>query len=291
MQKIIPFLWFDSQAEEAANFYVSVFKNSEIGETFHYDKASAEVSGQPEGSVLTVGFTLDGFELSTLNGGPMFKFSPAVSFFANYTDEKYLDTLWENLVEGGKILMEYTKYPFSEKYGWLEDKYGVSWQLSLADSKQKITPSLLFVGDQYGKATEAMNMYVALFENSGIEISVPYEKGEEKNGKEGAIKFAKFSLNGQDFIAMDSGMDHKFTFTEAISFLINCETQEEIDKFWDALADGGEIQQCGWVKDRYGVTWQVVPSKLNEMLSNPKVMQTMLQMKKLVIADLEAAAK
>src|SRR3989344_1674104 len=102
MQKIIPFLWFDSQAEEAANFYVSVFKNSEIGETFHYDKASAEVSGQPEGSVLTVGFTLDGFELSTLNGGPMFKFSPAVSFFANYTDEKYLDTLWENLVEGGK---------------------------------------------------------------------------------------------------------------------------------------------------------------------------------------------
>lgn len=291
MQKVVPFLWFDKQAEEAVNFYISLFNNSKIGAEQRYDKTSSEVAGMPEGSLMTVDFTLDGFKMAALNGGPIFKITPAISFSVTYSDEKYLDSLWEKLADGGTIRMEYSKYPFSEKYGWVEDKYGVNWQLSLGNAEQKIIPSLLFVGNQYGNATAATNMYIALFENSGVQISVPYEKDEEVNGKDGAIKYSKFSLSGQDFIAMDSNADHKFTFTEGVSLLINCKDQEEIDKFWKALAIDGEEQPCGWVKDKYGVSWQVVPENIADLLKNQKVVEAMFKMKKLVIADLVAASQ
>ena len=160
MQKIIPFLWFDTQAEEAANFYVSLFKNSKIGNVARYDKESAEASGRPEGSVMTISFELDGYELSALNGGPLFSFTPAVSFFVGCKMREELDTLWSRLAEGGKVLMPLDAYPFSERYGWIEDKFGVSWQLILSDVPQHIRPCLLFVGDRYGKAEEAMKVKV-----------------------------------------------------------------------------------------------------------------------------------
>lgn len=158
MQKIVPCLWFDHQAEEAANLYVSLFKNSQILNVSRYDEASAKASGQPAGSVLTVTFTLDGQEFMALNGGPAFK------------------------------------------------------------------------------------------------------------------------------------------FTEAVSFVVNCETQAEVDRFWNTLtADGGEESQCGWLKDKYGLSWQIVPTVLEQLLSDPdpakaqRAMQAMLEMKKLDIAELKRA--
>ena len=119
MQKISPCLWFDSEAEQAAKFYTSIFKNSKITNISHYDKASAAASGQPEGSVLTVAFELDGEEFLALNGGPVFKFSEAVSFMVKCETQTEIDRLWEKLTEGGE----------ESQCGWLKDKYGVSWQI------------------------------------------------------------------------------------------------------------------------------------------------------------------
>ena len=157
MQKITPFLWFDNQAEEAANYYSSIFKNSKIRNVTRYAEAGAKVSGIPKGTVMTVTLQIDGQEFMALNGGPMFTFSPAISFFVNCKTQQEIDELWNKLSEGGTVLMELDKYPFSEKFGWLQDKFGVSWQLNLASRTQKITPFLVFVGEQYGKAEEAMN--------------------------------------------------------------------------------------------------------------------------------------
>ncbi len=119
MQKITPCLWFDDKAEEAVNFYVSVFKNSKIGSITRYGKEGAEVSGRPKGTVMTVTFQLDGQEFMALNGGPQFTFSPAISFLVNCETQEEVDVLWEQLSEGGEKV----------ECGWLKDKYGVSWQI------------------------------------------------------------------------------------------------------------------------------------------------------------------
>lgn len=119
MQKITPFLWFDNKAEEAVNFYVSIFKNSKIGSIARYGEAGAEVSGRPKGTVMTVTFQIEGQEFVALNGGPIFTFSPAISFVVNCETQEEVDRLWEKLSEGGE----------REQCGWLKDKYGVSWQI------------------------------------------------------------------------------------------------------------------------------------------------------------------
>ena len=189
--------------------------------------------------------------------------------------------------------MPLDKYPFSEKYGWVADKFGLSWQLNLASFAQKITACLMFVGEQNGKAEEAMNFYVSLFKNSSIDSVERYVAGERN--VEGAVKHGEFSLSGQRFIAMDGGNDHPFTFTEAQSLLVDCKTQEEVDEFWKKLSEGGQESQCAWLKDKYGLSWQIVPTVLIEMLQDKdpekakRVMEAMLQMTKIDIATLKQA--
>jgi predicted 3-demethylubiquinone-9 3-methyltransferase (glyoxalase superfamily) len=119
MQKITPFLWFDNNAEEAAKYYTSIFKNSKIIDIVHYGESAAEASGRPEGTVMIVTFELEGQRFMALNGGPVFKFSPAISFLVNRNTQEEVDDLWEKLSEGGE----------KEQCGWLKDKFGVSWQI------------------------------------------------------------------------------------------------------------------------------------------------------------------
>ena len=293
MQKIIPFLWYDNQAEEAVHFYTPIFKNSKVGSVTRYGEAGGEVSRRPKGTVMTVTFELEGQEFIALNGGPQFTFSPAISFFMSCNTEEEIDRLFKKLSEGGLVLMELDKYPFSEKFGWVNDKFGVSWQLNLASRTQKITPFLMYVGEQHGKAEEAVNFYVSLFKNSSIVKIERYGAGEDE--PEGTVKHATFSLNGQEFMAMDSNREHPFTFTPAISFFVNCETQEEVDELWEKLSEGGEIEECGWLKDKYGVSWQIVPTVLGEMLQDKdaekseRVMKALLQMDKIDIKILRQA--
>lgn len=297
-QKITLNLWFDTQAEEAANFYVSIFKNGKVGSISRYDKEAADVSGQPEGSAMTVPFELEGRHFLALNGGPQFTFTPAVSFFFYGDTEEEVDELFTRLSDGGAILMPLQAYPFSDKYGWVQDKYGLSWQLYLgAPRGWKIAPSLMFVGGQCGQAEEAMQLYTSLFEEARIEGITRYGQDEAPE-IEGTVKHASFWLNGQEFMAMDSNGDHDFTFNEAISFIVDCQDQAEVDYFWEGFtAEGGEESMCGWLKDKYGVSWQIVPAALTEMLQDEdtekagRVMKAMLQMQKIEIAQLEQAYK
>jgi len=277
-QKIRPFLWFDGKAEEAAKFYTSIFKNSKIRSI----------------SQMSATFQLDGLEFIALNGGPQFKFSPATSFFVECETHGEVDEVWKKLSKGGTVLMELAAYPFSEKFGWVQDEFAVSWQLNLAGRRQTMTPFLMFVGEQYGKADEAMSFYISLFKNSSVTRIERYGAGEAE--AEGTVKHARFALNGQQFMAMDSGREHPFTFTPAISFFVSCDTQEEINYFWEKLSAGGQIIECGWLKDKFGMAWQIVPDVLLDWIQDDdpprkdRVMKAMMKMKKLDIAELQQAA-
>src|SRR4030042_2602904 len=138
-RKITPHLWFDNQAEEAVNFYVSLFKNSRIGSVARYGEEAAKVSGMPKGTVMNVAFELEGQEFMALNGGPVFKFTPAVSFLVACETKEEVDALWGRLSQGGTALMELGEYPFSEKYGWTQDRYGLSWQVMFMGDRGRKT--------------------------------------------------------------------------------------------------------------------------------------------------------
>jgi predicted 3-demethylubiquinone-9 3-methyltransferase (glyoxalase superfamily) len=298
MQKIIPHLWFDNQAKEASEFYVSAFGNgSKInGITTLHDT--------PSGDVDSVTFELLGYSFMAISAGPMFTLNPSISFFVNFDPSRddrareNLDSLWNKLSEGGTALMPLQEYPFSRRYGWIQDKYGLSWQLILTDPEGEprpdIIPSLLFTGNVCGKAEEATNFYLSVFRSTRRGELARYPAGMEPD-QEGTIMFTDIQLEGEWLAAMDSAQDHSFSFNEAISLMVQCENQDEIDYLWDKLSAVPEAEQCGWLKDKYGVSWQVVPEVMNEMMSKgtreqvDQVTQTFLPMKKLIITELQKA--
>ncbi len=291
MQKIVSHLWFNKEAKEATALYASLFENSKIGSV-------TTIPNTPSGDCDIVSFTLAGQEFMAISAGPNFKLNPSISLFAVFESEEEMDAVWEKLVESGKVLMPYQTYPWAKKYGWLQDRFGLSWQLSMSENhklEQKITPMLMFTGGVAGKTKEAIAKYTSIFSNSNIDMTVPYGAGE--GDTEGFIKHARFTLAGQHFMAMDSSAPHGFGFNEAISFIVNCETQEEIDHFWRALSAVPEAEQCGWLKDEFGVSWQIVPTLMKEYMGSgdkekiARVTQAFLKMKKFNIAELTKAAE
>jgi predicted 3-demethylubiquinone-9 3-methyltransferase (glyoxalase superfamily) len=288
MEKITPHLWFDNNAEEAAKFYTSIFKDSKL-------KNVTTLHNTPSGTVEIFTVEVLGQEFTLISAGPLFKFNPSVSFLVACSTKEEVDELWKKLSEGGTALMDLGEYPFSEKYGWMQDKYGLSWQIMFMGDhkiKQRIIPTLMFVGKQYGKAEEAINFYSSVFGNARVGNILRYSKEEEPD-KEGTVKHASFMLEDQDFAAMDSAREHNFAFNEAISFMVHCNTQKEIDYYWEKLSAYPEAEQCGWLKDKYGLSWQIVPNIMDEMLKDSDekkiahVTEAFLQMKKLDIAKLK----
>jgi predicted 3-demethylubiquinone-9 3-methyltransferase (glyoxalase superfamily) len=297
MQKITPHLWFDKEAKEAAEFYISLFPNSKITNitTLH---------NTPSGDCDVVSLELAGQSFMTISAGPLFKFNPSVSFIVNFDPSRdknareNIDALWKKLSRGGTALMPLQQYPFSQRYGWIQDKYGLSWQLILSDPKGEerpfIVPSLMFVGAVCGKAEEAINFYLSVFKGSKMGAMHRYSTGQEPD-KAGTVMFADFMLLGHWFAAMDSAREHHFAFNEAISFMVNCETQEEIDYYWDRLSAVPEAEQCGWLKDKYGLSWQIVPTAMDKMLKDEdeeriaRVTEAFLKMKKFDLAELQKA--
>jgi predicted 3-demethylubiquinone-9 3-methyltransferase (glyoxalase superfamily) len=272
---LYPCLWFDGKAKEAATFYCSVFNNAKI---------IADTS-------LVVKFEIEGTMIMGLNGGPMFKINPSISLFVTCQSIKEIEHIWNRISEGGSTMMPLGKYPWSEKYGWVADKFGMTWQLMLGElpvDGQKIIPNLLFVGEQYGKAEQAITHYTSIFANSQIYNLQLYTTGEAQPA--GNVKFGHFTLNQNIFSAMDGIGDHQFKFNEAVSFVVECETQEEIDHYWTKLTEGGEESMCGWLRDKFGVSWQIVPTVIGKLMTDPKkapgVMQAIMKMKKLDIETL-----
>lgn len=303
MQKIVPHLWFDTEAKEAAAFYVSVFGSQPSAES--KVGTISTLTGTPSGNTDIVPFTLWGYDFLSISAGPYFKPTPAISFMVNFDPAqdpdaaKKIDEMWSKLSEGGKVMMELGEYPFSKRYGWCADKYGFSWQLILTnpegEERPRIIPSLLYVTESGKAAEEATNFYLSVFKNSKRGAIARYPAGAEPN-PEGAFMFTDFMLENQWFSAMDGPASmHKFGFGEAVSLLINCETQEEIDYYWEKLSAVPEAEQCGWLKDKYGVSWQVSPAGIDEMMmtkdtaARDRVTKAFLKMKKFDIATLDRA--
>jgi predicted 3-demethylubiquinone-9 3-methyltransferase (glyoxalase superfamily) len=296
-QKIVPHLWFDKEAREAAAFYCSIFPDSRI-------TASTTLHDTPSGDTDTVSFELWGYQFQAISAGPLFQFNPSVSFMVNFDPSqdndarRRIDRVWNILMDGGQALMPLDEYSFSERYGWVQDRYGLSWQLIYTnpegEERPLIVPSLMFVGDNYGRAEEASDFYLSVFQDARRGAIARYPAGMEPD-QEGMIMFTDFQLEGQWFAAMDSALEHGFDFNEAISFMVHCENQEEIDSYWEKLSAVPEAEQCGWLKDRYGLSWQIVPAAMDKMMRDrdperlERVTQAFLKMKKFDLAALQRA--
>ncbi|GEM84165.1 VOC family protein [Meiothermus hypogaeus] len=296
MPGIVPHLWFEQEAREAAVFYCSVFPDSKITST-------VVLRDTPSGDCDLVSFELAGQPFMAISAGPLFKFNPSVSFILNFdpsqgrTREDLL-ALWNSLLSGGEELMPLGPYPFAPLFGYLRDRYGLYWQLILSDNMEPrlpfVIPSLLFVGDLHGKAEEAQNFYLSIFKDARSGVTFRYPAGSEPE-REGTLMYSDFMLEGQWFSVSESALEHGFGFNEAISFMVYCDNQEEIDYYWSKLSAAPEAEQCGWLKDKYGLSWQVVPRAMEAMLHDPdpervqRVNQAILQMKKLELAELQRA--
>jgi len=290
MHGISPHLWYDKEAREAGEFYTSIFPGSRVANV-------TTLSDTPSGTVDIVTIELAGQPFTLLSAGPMFRFTPAISFLVLCATKEEADALWGELSKGGTVLMELGAYPFSERFGWTADRYGVTWQVMFAGDwpiTQKITPTLMFTGAVAGRAEEAMNFYASVFRDSSVGNINRYNAGEEPD-KEGTVRHGGFTLEGQEFAAMDSAHPHGFGFNEAISLMVSCENQQEIDRYWDQLSADPKAEQCGWLKDKFGVSWQVVPTDMDRMMANgtpeqiARVTEAFLKMKKFDLATLQKA--
>ncbi|MFN6244999.1 MAG: VOC family protein [Chitinophagaceae bacterium] len=277
-QELSTCLWFDNKAKEAFQFYKDVFGDVEL------------LSENP----MAVVYKIYGRRFMNFNGGPEYSINPSISFFISAANQEEIEVFWNKLSNCGNIMMPLNKYPWSEQYGWCADQYGVNWQLMLGhQSSCKIMPHMMFVGQNAGKTEEAIHFYASIFDKNKIVAISRYEEGEPD--QTGFIKYSQFELQGLPFGAMDSSANHQFNFNEAVSFVITVDTQDEIDHYWNKLLEGGKGGKCGWIKDKYGISWQVVPSILGKMMTNPetapKATYAFLQMSKFIIANLEAAVK
>jgi predicted 3-demethylubiquinone-9 3-methyltransferase (glyoxalase superfamily) len=292
---IVPCIWLDDQADAAAAFYTATFPDGRITAVSHYPESFDAPGGQPRGSVLTVEFDVAGQRFTALNGGPMFKLNPSISFFVFVDSPGEADRLFAALVDGGSALMPIDAYPWSERYGWAQDRFGVSWQV-LAGRRPPggatIVPCLMFAGPQHGRAEEAMRFYAGVLPGGTVESVTHYEEGE---GPRETVKHGRFRFRGQELIAMDSHLAHDITFNEALSLQVMCRDQAEVDFCWAALTEGGREGPCGWLTDRFGVSWQVVPEEVmkwmlsRDVAARDRAFLAMLQMGKLDVAVLRSA--
>lgn len=280
---IFPCLWYDRDAKESADFYCTVF--------------SGEITA---GTPMVVNIEIFGQKLMLLNGGPHFTKNASVSFMVICETEDEVQKYWDHLTEGGIVLMELGEYPWSKKYGWVRDKFGVTWQVYLSennDLEQKIIPTLMFIHQNNGKAMKAMEFYTNIFPDSKIGSILKYGDGigNETHEIPENIQHAHFEINGYSFFCMDNSYDHQFDFNEGISMVVMTDNQEQTDHYWNNLTNGGRESMCGWLKDQFGFSWQIVPKRLIELMNDSdqekahKVVISMMKMRKIIIQDLENA--
>ncbi|PZD79429.1 VOC family protein [Mesonia sp. K7] len=278
---IYPCVWMNGTGEEAAKLYSEVFKNTKV------------VKNTPMVKMLE----LDGQKLMLLDAGSPFKPNASLSFLVANKDEKETERLYKLLEKEGEVLMPLDKYHFSEKYAWVEDKFGVNWQLYTGEkgnTDQYFTPSLMFVNKNNGKAKEAIAFYTSVFPNSSVEGIM--EQPEASDEPKGNVAHAQFQLNDFTMAIMENSAAHDFDFNEGVSITVMTNDQKETDYYWKLLTEnGGEESKCSWLKDKYGVSWQIVPKRLVELMNQEnqekaqKVMQAMMQMNKIIIEDIEKA--
>ena len=280
-QVITPAMWCDGTADEAAQFYADVFRDTSIAE-------------QAPGIAATV--SIHGFRLSLINGGNQYAPNPSISCILNFDPllfggeeqaRDYLGELYERLSTGG-VLMELGEYPFSPRYAWVRDRFGMTWQLMLTDPdgdpRPFVIPSFMFGGTNHTHAEEATDAWIALFDNSRRGVLYRYEEGGPLDA--GTVMFTDFTLRGTWMAATDSGTFHDFTFTPGVSLIVSCRDQEEIDRYWVGLSAVPEAERCGWCVDRWGVSWQVVPRNIAKLMADAATRDKILHMGKIDLTKL-----
>lgn len=279
MDKLIyPCIWCNNNAREIAEKYLSVFPESAIVDENQW----------------VVVITIHGQRIMLLNGGNMFRPNPSLSLMYLSSKESETAAIYTALIDGGRELMPLDSYPFSSKYAWIEDRFGVSWQLYTgkeSDIIQRIVPTLMFVGEHNGKAENAIDFYTSVFPDSEKRGILRYTGDEGETA--GHVQHAEFKINDYLIMIMDSSYPHRFGFTDGMSLVVECHTQQEVDHYWEKLkADGGEESMCGWLRDKYGVSWQITPVIMKDLLpKSPRVMEVMMTMRKLDIQRLQDAAE
>jgi len=265
---LIPCLWFNDKALEAANFYCDLF--------------GGKITSSDDGSVR---FNLRGRSYTALNGGPQHQINESISFMVYCGTDKEIERINEALMEAGEALMEMGAYPWSRRYAWVKDKFGVSWQLDVdsINNKQDIVPSLMFVNDQKYEVKHAINYYHKIFPNCQLLMKSEFEPSMKM--PKGTLNFAQHKIDGNIFNFMSSHLETVWNISSGISFVIQCEDQQEIDHYWEELTRDGEANRCGWLKDKYGISWQVIPDQLSDLLNKPEGMSNFLQMTKIKIAE------
>jgi len=280
-QVITPAIWCDGTADEAAQFYTDVFRDASIAE-------------QVPGLAATV--SIHGFKLSLINGGNQYAPNPSISCILNFDPllfggeeqaRAYLDELYKRLSTGG-VLMELGEYPFSPRYAWVRDRFGMTWQLMLTDPdgdpRPFVIPSFMFGGTNHANAEEATDAWIALFDNAHRGALYRYKEGGPLDA--GAVMFTDFTLRDTWMAATDSGTFHDFTFTPGVSMIVSCRDQEEIDRYWAGLSAVPEAERCGWCVDRWGVSWQVVPHNIAELMADAATRDKILHMGKIDLTKL-----
>ena len=279
---IFPCLWFNGDGKEAAEFYCETFGGKITADT-----------------PVVLNIELFGQKLMLLNAGPQFEKNGSVSFMIICHTEEEVQKYWKNLSESGLVLMELGEYPWSKKYGWVRDRFGVTWHLSLGRNQddQKLIPSLMFLHQNNGKAQKAMQFYTSIFPNSKIGGTLKYGDGNKPHEIPENVQHADFEIDGYTFFCMDNSHNHDFDFNEGISIVVMTDDQMQTDHLWNSLINnGGRASMCGWLKDQFGVSWQIIPKRLLELMNDfehpqkaQKVMQALMTMQKIEIFNLENA--
>ncbi len=289
VQKLIPSIWFNRNALEAAEFYAVVFPDAKISDVQRYPtEGLSDFQKDFAGEPVTVDIDISGFRLNLINADNHFSPNPSISFLLNIDPEIFadprneIDRMWTALTEGGSVLMPLQSYDFSEYYGWCADRFGVHWQLMLTkaegDRRPFVNPAMLFTGQARGWARQARQKYLDVLSvvgasQEGTRIDYPDSPG--------TILFSDAQLAGEWVVINDSTFDHGFSFTEGVSFCVLCDGQEQLDAVWAALAV--QEQPCGWCKDEFGVSWQVIPANMDELMSKPGAYEKMMGMTKIRI--------
>lgn len=290
MQKIIPHLWYDKEALEAANCYVSLFENSRIINV-------TTLPDTPSGDAELVEFQISDMKFTSISAGPYFKINQSISLMVSCRTIEEVDRLYASLSKGGEVLMPLEEYPFSKRYAWVQDRYGLSWQLMFAEAMEEahiIRPSLLYSDKVCGSAEAAIDFYTSVFKDSKKGFVNHYKSGEAMDPR-ARINYGEVDLLGYQFVVMDHAMGGDCTFNEAFSFMVLCDNQDEIDYYWEKLTFVPEAEQCGWIKDKFGLSWQIVPANMNDILFNgtkeevARITEAFLKMKKFDLNALEKA--
>ncbi|MGQ7595731.1 VOC family protein [Streptococcus suis] len=258
MQPIIPHLWYDTEAKEAVAFYVDLF-GGKLDWTY-------TITDTPSGDSDLIQFQLGDMTLAAISAGPYFKLNESMSLMVNVASKDEVTRLYQALSEGGRILMPLGEYPFSPYYVWLEDRFGLSWQLSYAPDLVKsyqFDICLLFSQEQVGLAQPMLDYYKDKLPQASVGQLSYYGEGEAAV-EAAKLNYAELLIAGQKMIVMDHGYGGEASFNEAFSLMVYVDSQDELNFYYDLLSAVPEAEMCGWVKDQFGISWQIVPRMLME---------------------------